>query len=602
VQCIFSLILALVCAATTVRAHNGEHPSIHDTAANAIERLRKSGHARDAIKWKAAEIEGFLRAEEKAVLGSEHIRFTVSAPVKVYVVRAASPSEEVFWLRERGFTKTEMKWLIATNALGVWEKDFPAGEIGLGVNSLTGGGTHYAVVVKGENVGVSDLYPGQLRVGTLTNRVRIYADADTKFGKVPEELRGSVLIHTLNGARDVAKLVDIFRLTEHRATERPDQIVLTWSDDPRTTQTIQWRTSAKVKSGYVLFQPKRHAGVLRGRNSPQRMKAETQRLSTLMVINDPAVNRHSAVLRNLQPDTTYVYSVGSGERDQWSEESEFTTAPAGVKPFSFMYMGDAQNGLDRWGTLLKNSFRARPDAAFYIMAGDLVNRGADRDDWDSLFYNSAGVYDRRTLVPVIGNHECQGGHPTLYLKQFNLMTNGPAGVEKERAYSFEYSNALFVVLDSNLPARMQTNWLTDVLSKSKATWKFVTYHHPAYSSGKNRDNKPVRDLWTPIFDRYHVDLALQGHDHAYLRTYPMKGKQKVAAPAEGTLYIVSSSGTKFYEQGKFDYTQVGFTNIATIQTIDIQISGDRLVYKAHDIDGKIRDEFVIEKKAAARAN
>lgn len=597
---ILSLIVALVCVATTSLAHNGEHPSVHDTTANVIERLRKSGKAREAMKWKAADVERILTPEEKEIFGQEHLRFTVNTPVKVYVVRAASPSEEVFWLRERGFTKTEMKWLIGTNALRVWEKSFPAGEIGLGVNSLGGGGSHYAVVVKGENVVVRDLYPGQLRVGTLTNNVRIYADADTKFGKVPDELRGSVLIHTLNGARDVAKLVDIFRLTEHRATERPDQVVLTWSDDPHMTQTIQWRTSTQVKSGYVLFQPKRHAGVLRGRNSPKKIKAETQRLSTLMVINDPAVNRHSAVLRGLEPNTTYVYSVGSGERDQWSEEAEFTTAPAGVKPFSFMYMGDAQNGLDRWGTLLKNSYRARPDAAFYIMAGDLVNRGADRDDWDSLFYNSAGIYDRRTLVPVIGNHECQGGHPTLYLKQFNLMTNGPVGVEKERAYSFEYSNALFVVLDSNLPARMQTNWLEQVLSGSKATWKFVTYHHPAYSSGKGRDNKSLRDLWTPIFDKYHVDLALQGHDHAYLRTYPMKGQKKASGPAEGTLYIVSSSGTKFYDQGKFDYTQVGFTNIATIQTIDIQISGDRLVYKAHDIDGKIRDEFVIEKKAAGR--
>ena len=28
---------------------------------------------------------------------------------------------------------------------------------------------------------------------------------------------------------------------------------------------------------------------------------------------------------------------------------------------------------------------------------------------------------------------------------------------------------------------------------------------------------------------------------------------------------------------------------------DIQITGHRLVYRAHDVDGKVRDEFVIEK-------
>ncbi len=141
----------------------------------------------------------------------------------------------------------------------------------------------------------------------------------------------------------------------------------------------------------------------------------------------------------------------------------------------------------------------------------------------------------------------------------------------------------------------QAAWLEKVLSESDATWKFVTYHHPAYSSSPRRDNPEVRTVWGVLFDKYHVDLALQGHDHAYLRTFPMKGEQKVATPAEGTIYIVSNSGMKFYEQGQHDYTEVGLTNLSMYQVLDIQISGDRLVYKAYDIDGTLRDSFVIEK-------
>lgn len=64
----------------------------------------------------------------------------------------------------------------------------------------------------------------------------------------------------------------------------------------------------------------------------------------------------------------------------------------------------------------------------------------------------------------------------------------------------------------------------------------MVYHDPAYSSGGNRDNRKLRETWTPLFDKHHVDLALQGHDHAY-----------------------------------------------------------RLVYRAYDIDSKLRDELVIEK-------
>ncbi|HCQ85600.1 MAG TPA: phosphohydrolase, partial [Verrucomicrobiales bacterium] len=307
----------------------------------------------------------------------------------------------------------------------------------------------------------------------------------------------------------------------------------------------------------------------------------------------PFCHRFTVTLRDLEPDTTYVYSVGDGAEDHWTELAEFKTAPASTKPFSFIYMGDAQNGLDRWGSLVHTAFRERPDAAFYIMAGDLVNRGGDRDDWDSLFENAKDIYDRRPLVPAIGNHEDQD--PTLYLREFDLPKNGPEKVEKERAYWFEYSNALFVILDTNISAESQASWLKDVLNQSSATWKFVVYHHPAYSSAPSRDNPSIREHWLPLFDEHHVDMALQGHDHAYLRTYPMKDGKRVDTTNEGTVYIVSVSGVKMYDQDPRDYTEFGMTNTATYQVLDIQISGDRLVYRAYDTDGNLKDELVIEK-------
>ncbi len=138
-------------------------------------------------------------------------------------------------------------------------------------------------------------------------------------------------------------------------------------------------------------------------------RAHTVALSTPLLLNDRTIQRHTVVLKRLKPGMTYLYSVGDGSPEGWTEPAEFTTAPGGAVPFAFTYMGDAQNGLDRWGVLLHNAFRARPDAAFYLMAGDLVNRGAERWDWDSFFENSKDVFDRRQLVPVLGNHEYQGG-------------------------------------------------------------------------------------------------------------------------------------------------------------------------------------------------
>lgn len=579
-------------------AHSGGHPSVHDTVAGIIVRLRRELTPEQLIELTPAKVEASLTPQEREALATGHVRFRVNVPVVVTIVRDVSLGDEPFWLAARGFKPTGQKVRLTTREFDLWEKEFPAGEIGLGIHNFTGSGTHYLPLLRpqraGDAVKVSDLYPGHLRTTKFTAGVEPFVDQEVRLASVPAELDGQLLVQMESDRDEDARLVRLFSKTQFPAADHAEHVVLTWSGDPRTTQTIQWRTSTKVKKGVVRYEP-RSAGNSPSSKSARTKRAVTEPLATPTLVNDPLINRHTVTLRGLKPGTTYVYSVGDGSPDGWTEPAEFTTAPAAAAPFSFIYMGDAQNGLDKWGILLRNAYQARPDAAFYLMAGDLINRGAERWDWDSFFEHSQGTFARRTIVPVLGNHEYQGGQPELYHAHFTLPRNGPRGIPPERAYSFEYSNAKFIILDSNLDAAKQTTWLEKELANTKAVWKFVSYHHPAYSSGGNRDNVEVRNLWTPIFDKYHVDLALQGHDHAYLRTYPMRGQKRVASPKDGTIYTIAVSGTKFYDQPQRDYTEVGFTRVSTYQVLDIQIEGHRLVYRAYDVDGKVRDEFVIEK-------
>jgi len=591
---LLTAVLTVPCAL----AHDGSQVSVHDTVAEILERMRRELPADDLVALTVPKVEAFLTAQEREVLGTAHIRFRVNVPVIVTILRDTSLGDEPFWLRERGFADTGVKEKLSTREFDLWEKSFAAGEIGLGVHNLSGRGIHYIILLRPQraraNVKVTNLYPGHLRTMPFVAGVEPYIDQDIRLGSVPPRLEGRLLIQTESDSEEDAQLVSRFSKTKYPAKDRAEHVVLTWSGDPRTTQTIQWRTSSRIKQGFVRFQPRSEGAMLDGQSACTK-RARPEILYTPTLVNDPLILRHTVVLTGLKPATTYVYSVGDGSAEGWLEPAEFTTAPAGAVPFSFVYMGDAQNGLDQWGILLLNAYRERPDAAFYVMAGDLVNRGAERWDWDSFFENSKGVFDRRQLVPVLGNHECQGGEPELYLSQFTLPRNGPLSIPSERAYAFEYSNAKFIILDSNLDPTTQTAWLEEQLADTKAAWKFVSYHHPAYSSGGNRDNPKVRNVWTPLFDKYHVDLALQGHDHAYLRTHPMRGQQRVTDAKDGTIYIISVSGTKYYEQPKRDYTEVGFTKVSTYQVLDIHIDGNKLVYRAHDLDGKVRDEFVIEK-------
>ena len=595
------VVLGLLLLASTnlaLHAQQGGNPAVRDTVAGIIARLKREIPTNELPKLTPAQAEQFFTPQEREVLGTKHITFRVNVPVRVTVLHNSLLGAQPVWLRERGFQPTDIKLRQGRVVFAAWQKDFAAGPIGLGVNSLSRGSDHYLVTLApqqpGDKIKVTDLRPQQLLLATFKAGVEPYIDQPDSLAAVPPELEGQILIRADTEREEDAQFVGLFRVTQYPASARPDQVVLTWSDAPRTTQTIQWRTSTQVKHGYVQYQEKPG----NNRSSPRRpvrATVATVKLETLPLLNDPVIHRHTVVLRRLAPGTTYTYSVGDGSATGWTEPAEFTTAPASGQSFTFIYMGDAQVGLDKWGTLAHTSLRSHPEAAFYLMAGDLVNRGAERDDWDSLFYNAQGVWTHRPVMPTIGNHECQGSKPKLYLKEFTLPENGPKGIEPERAYSFEYGNALFVVLDGNLAPASQAAWLEQKLSHTQSTWKFVMYHQPAYSSGGNRDNVELRAAWTPLFDKYHVDMVLQGHDHAYLRTYPMRAGQRVPSPKEGTVYVISVSGTKSYPQPKHDYTEVGMTNVATFQVLDIQTNPNRLQYRAYDADTKVRDELVIEK-------
>lgn len=577
-------------------AHVGNHPSIHDTIAGVVERLRETYTVDELRAMDADDAAELLTDDEREILGKHYLTFSVNVPVVVSVMQYGRLRDDMFWLDDQGWEETGLHIEVDSREFDVWQKSFDAGEVGLGVHSLDGRGEHYFVAVRAQEPAdnaklvISDVYPGQHSVALLEPGAQVYTDESDTIAAVPAELANSLLVRGVDDRKREAQVLGVFRTTDYPASAEPDHVVLTWSDDPQTTQTVQWRTSMDVGGGAVAYAPK-GAGAF-DPDSAAQVAAKTIQLVQPTLVNDPVIHRHTATLSNLRPGMTYAYAVGDGA-GHWRAPAEFTTAPKETTPFTFIYMGDAQNGLDTWGELVHKSLAAEPDASFYVMAGDLVNRGAERDDWDHFFEKAEGIFDRKQLIPVPGNHEYQGGAPDFYLEQFTLPESEHLG---ELNYVIEYSNAIFIMLDSNLSPTLQDDWLEEQLANTDATWTFVVYHHPAYSSAPRRNNQGIRDYWTPLFDKYHVDVALQGHDHAYLRTYPMYDEERVDSPAEGTIYIVSVSGTKFYEQGEFDYTEFGMTNVSTYQVLDIRIDGNRLVYRSYDAAGELRDEFAIVKE------
>ena len=95
---------------------------------------------------------------------------------------------------------------------------------------------------------------------------------------------------------------------------------------------------------------------------------------------------------------------------------------------------------------------------------------------------------------------------------------------RQATYSFDYGDAHFLCLDSNVyvDANDPTlqKWIEADLKATDARWKFVVYHHPAYNVGYDHYSEQHMRVLSPIFERNGVSLVLSGHEHNYQRTMP----------------------------------------------------------------------------------
>lgn len=401
--------------------------------------------------------------------------------------------------------------------------------------------------------------------------------------------------------------------------KHPDHIVLNFSDDPSTSISVTWRTSKDVKIGYaeIALSDDNPAFI----STANTIKAVTNNLNFDNVVgvidrNNPKKttfnsidhNYHSVTFKNLKPNTMYGYRVGDGKI--WSEWIQFKTAKKEGEPFSFLYVGDAQNYiLELWSRLIREGYKKAPSASFIIHAGDLINDAHEEHQWHEWFMAGGWIHRSLPSIPIPGNHEynpqvqndIDEGIKRLSVQwnsQFTLPMNGVDGI-KETNYYIDYQGVRFIALNSNILIAEQAEWLEDVLSDNPNKWTIATYHHPIFSASRGRDNETLRNLWKPLFDKYNVDLALQGHDHTYTRGRVAPYETNIVdgeniQDATGTVYVVSVSGGKMYKvkPGWEDYEalrdRVG-NNKQLFQVISVD--GNKLSYKSYTATGELFDAF-----------
>ena len=393
----------------------------------------------------------------------------------------------------------------------------------------------------------------------------------------------------------------------------PDRIILTFNGNPSTKRAVTWRTDSSVKKAEAQI-------AVAGLNSDFVEEASTYTANTeefdlgLYKSNKSLiVNYHSVVFENLKPNTLYAYRVGFAEN--WSEWIQFKTANDTYSPTQFVYFGDAQNDiLNHWSRVIRMAYKTAPDASFVIHAGDLVDSAHKDNEWAQWFKAGGFIHSQWTAIPVVGNHEFQrfdGYEGTLprrlsiqWRPQFTLPVEENLDEKlHETVYSVEYQDILVLVLNSTGHLEEQTEYIREKLTNSDAKWKIVTNHHSVFSPAEGRDFEYARKVWKPMFEKYGVDLVLNGHDHTYARGHtPVKSQNVNESGIFKTLYVTSVSGPKQYKLDKDqikNYEIDGYKSDKMGEETQffqvINIDSNKLTYSAYTTLGDLYDRAIITK-------
>ena len=382
------------------------------------------------------------------------------------------------------------------------------------------------------------------------------------------------------------------RAAVDRAPQKiPDRIVLTWSEDPTTTASVTWRTDTSIAQAEGQI-----AEANASANFTTWAKSETAHTEKWKR-NILVAHFHSVTFKGLKPNTLYAYRVGSG--DIWSSWYQFRTASAEPNEFTFIYLGDAQNNLlSLWARTIRAAVLDAPHADFILHAGDLVDYPNKDSDWHEWFESGNWIHAKIPSIPTPGNNEYYKDGDTLrpsvlWRPQFTLPENGPKGFT-ETTYYTDYQGARIISLNSNERHKEQAPWLEKILENNPNKWTFVTFHHPIYAATQGLANKDQREAWKPLFDKYAVDLVLQGHNHTYARGNNIGSGVTVRDTTKGTVYVVSVSGPKQLKLRKDRWMTRGGENTQLYQIITV--SGDTLHYRAMTVVGELYDAFDLVKQ------
>ena len=214
----------------------------------------------------------------------------------------------------------------------------------------------------------------------------------------------------------------------------------------------------------------------------------------------------------------------------------------------------------------------------------------------------------------MGNHEDSDTLLNSYLNQFRLS---------KQYYSFDTNNVHVLIMSTEEefePNSDQYNFvindLRNAANNPDIKWIVVNMHNPFYSSPNEckasgcEGDKDFRESFHPLFDKYGVDLVLEGHVHNYQRSFPLAFNQQKSAepiltsagntdynnPSGAIFAIVGTGGVNLH--GLSDKAPfMAFQQDSKFGVLYMHFSDDKIDAKFVTNEGETLDHFSISKTA-----
>ncbi|MFT5823031.1 MAG: hypothetical protein ACI8ZM_004290 [Crocinitomix sp.] len=325
----------------------------------------------------------------------------------------------------------------------------------------------------------------------------------------------------------------------------PKFVYLTWQGNTSTTMTINYHTDFPTKTSTVYY------GEESGIESKGWYSHKTEGYS----FRTDTVNKrwvHIVELTNLEPGKTYYFSAGDSIQGLASER-KFKTVLEDPSSLKFVVGGDM--GFDNIvEQMLISAAKQNPD--FVFLGGDIAYADGNINNlniWDVWFYrwDRYMVTDSGYTIPIvtcIGNHEVKdyfADSPDAAPFYFKFFAQNGTVPNYHRSFGKLIS---LYVMDTyqvtSLTDTMPTHWLDSIMhanDNDNYAASMAMYHvplYPAYSEYDNSLSAFLRATWQPIFDRNHLDVAFENHDHVLKCTHPMYNNE---INDSGTVYIGDGS-------------------------------------------------------------